>query len=366
MNILIFHIGSLGDTLVSVPALGVIRRHFRDAKLTLLSDNQVGENYVKPQDILDGSGLVDEYLSYSVDRSQIGRVLHPMRIVKLLIILRAKRFDSLVYLMRTKGSEPRVARDMRFFRLAGIRKFIGTDGLTEFPKKIFGRPLPSVIQVGDRHLKRLARSGMPVPSSGKGCTDLNIGKIEEVVVKKWLVNLPNDGGMRWVGIGSGSKMPVKIWPVDRYEEVGFKLINDFDLWPVIFGGAEDRATGERLISRWGCGYVAAGSLNIRESIAALRKCALFVGNDTGTMHMAACAGVRCVGVFTSRDYPGNWYPYGNGHIILRTPVECEGCMLERCVEQKMKCILSISTDQVYQACKTILQTSKVAGANSVV
>ena len=355
MKILIFHIGSLGDTLVSVPALHVIRKHFPEAKLTLLSDNQIGKNYVKPQDILEGSGLVDDYLSYSVDKSQIGKLLRLFRMMRLLITLRAQGFDALIYLIRTKGREPRVSRDIRFFRLTGIKKFIGTEGFVTFPKKISGHHLPHVPQVGDQYLIRLAASGMAVPPTGKGSTDLNIGESEEAAVKEWLAKLPHDGGRRWIGFGIGGKQPVNIWPLERYYDIGKRLINSFDLWPVIFGGSENQSAGNALIVRWGRGYVAAGSLNVRQSIAAIRNCVLFVGNDTGTIHMAAISGTKCVGIYSSHNYPGEWYPYGNGHTVLRTSVECEGCMLERCVENKMKCIMSISVDQVYNACEKILR-----------
>lgn len=334
MRILIFHIGSLGDTLVSVPALHVIRNHFPEVRLTLLSDNQAGKNYVSPQDILEGSGLVDDYLFYPVDKSLAGKFLRPLRMICLLMALRAKRFDALIYLIRTKGREPRISRDIRFFRLAGIKKFIGTEGFVTFPNKNSGRPLPPVPQVGDQYLIRLAASGITVPPSGQGCTDLNIGESEEAAVKEWLSKLSNDGGRRWVGIGIGGKQPVNIWPLERYENVGKRLIKFFNLWPVIFGGSENQSAGDALITRWGRGYVAAGTLNVRQSIAALQRCILFVGNDTGTMHMAAAAGTKCVGIYSSRNYPGEWDPYGNGHIVLQTPVECEGCMLETCVEKK--------------------------------
>ena len=71
--------------------------------------------------------------------------------------------------------------------------------------------------------------------------------------------------------------------------------------------------------------------------------------------MAAAAGTKCVGIYSSRNYPGEWDPYGDRHTVLRALVECEGCMLERCVENKMNCIMSISVDQVYNACEKILR-----------
>ena len=275
--------------------------------------------------------------------------------MRLLMTLRLRGFDRLVYMIRTKGKEPRVTRDIRFFRLAGIREFIGAEGVVRYPPKTSGHPLAAVPQIGDQYLIRLSAAGLPVPARGKGCTDLRIGDPEKAAVQNWLANLANDGGRPWVGIGIGGKQPVNIWPIERYEKVGRRLMDTFDLWPVIFGGSEDRMAGERLISSWGRGYVAAGALNVRQSIAALGKCSLFIGNDSGTIHMAAAAGIRCVGIYSSRNYPGEWHPYGDGHIVLRSETECEGCMLENCVANGRKCILSIGVDQVFNSCAMILK-----------
>jgi ADP-heptose:LPS heptosyltransferase len=87
---------------------------------------------------------------------------------------------------------------------------------------------------------------------------------------------------------------------------------------------------------------------------ALSECALHVGNDTGTIHMAAAAGVPCVGVYSSRNLPGLWFPYGAGHRVLRTPIACENCELFECLEHKMQCILAITPAQVIAACADIL------------
>jgi ADP-heptose:LPS heptosyltransferase len=75
--------------------------------------------------------------------------------------------------------------------------------------------------------------------------------------------------------------------------------------------------------------------------------------------MAAAAGIRCVGVYSSRDYPGLWEPYGAGHTVFRTLVPCEGCMLEVCDMEHMKCILSIDVEQVLYACQRILEDETV-------
>jgi ADP-heptose:LPS heptosyltransferase len=184
--------------------------------------------------------------------------------------------------------------------------------------------------------------------------DLGLGGREERAVAEWLRGLPSDGGRAWVGVGPGSKMPAKVWPEERFRQVVHALIGDRDVWPVAFGGPEDREKAERLIAAWGRGYNAAGALSLRPAAAALRRCAVYLGNDTGPMHLAAAVGTPCVAVFSSRDWPGAWHPYGSGHQVFRTEIDCDGCLLLDCVERRMECIRAVSADAVLEACREML------------
>ena len=97
--------------------------------------------------------------------------------------------------------------------------------------------------------------------------------------------------------------------------------------------------GDWLLERWGRGYNAAGALGIRSGLAAMKQCRFFIGNDTGTMHMAAAVGLPCVAVFSARGtVPGLWYPLGQGHQVFRTTIDCEGCGLVECLERGNECI----------------------------
>jgi ADP-heptose:LPS heptosyltransferase len=96
-KILIYHIGSLGDTLVALPAFRAVRDNFPHAHITLLTDNQYGESRVQCKEILDGSGLVDEYILYTYDSSFLGKALRPMRMLALIVQLRKRGFDALIY-----------------------------------------------------------------------------------------------------------------------------------------------------------------------------------------------------------------------------------------------------------------------------
>jgi ADP-heptose:LPS heptosyltransferase len=360
-SVLIFHIGSLGDTLVSLPALWAVREHFPGARLTLLCDHHPRRRYVLAPDLLRGCGAVDDFMLYPVDNSRLGRVLRPVRMLKLLLQLRSRRFDVLVYLPPSRRSSRNITRDLKFFRLAGIPEHYGTEmGTWVYLTKVAGVPLAPVAQEGERLLQRLAASGIPVPPLSEARMDLGLGAAEQEAVDAWRRTLPPDGERRWISVGPGGKKDVSRWPEERYRELVLRLIDRFDVWPVVFGGAEDREMGERLTAAWGRGYVAAGQLGLRETCMAMRRCALHVGNDTGTIHLAAAAPIPCVGVYPSQDPPGEWFPWGTGHVILRTPLDCEGCFLHRCVERGTECLMSISADDVFRACAAKLESLGLA------
>ena len=87
-RILVFRIGQLGDTIVALPAMWTVRRHFPNAHLALLCDRHPGKRYVLASDLLQGAGIFDEFLSYPV--SDLGFILRPGRMVNLLGAIRRR------------------------------------------------------------------------------------------------------------------------------------------------------------------------------------------------------------------------------------------------------------------------------------
>lgn len=365
-SVLVFRIGSLGDTIVSLPALWAVREHFAGSRIELLYNYHPKKKYILAAAVLAGSSLVDGFLEYPADESLPGRALRPVRMLSLLATLRRRRFDTLVYLVPSERSPKQIARDKLFFGSAGIRNLIGTEGFPVFPGQTPGEALAAIPHEADLLLARLAASGIPVPSPGRGRMDLGLGESDRRELDAWLSTVPPDGGRPWVGVGPGAKQPANVWPPERYQEVVRRLIQELDVWPVVFGGPEDRPTGEGLVAAWRRGYNSAGRLAIRPTVAALERCLLHLGNDTGTLHLAAAAKTPCVGVYSSRNPPGYWEPYGVESDILRTRIECEGCRLSACVERGMECILRIQVQEVVDACMKRLELHRpVAGAREV-
>jgi ADP-heptose:LPS heptosyltransferase len=205
-------------------------------------------------------------------------------------------------------------------------------------------------------LEHIGRFGVAVPGAGGGSARLSLSSDEISLAAGKLKHCGADDGAVLIGMGIGSKMPVKIWPKERYLQVLQRLGSE--IFPVLLGGDAEFVINSWLIERFGRGANFAGKANPREALALLRHCQLYLGNDTGTMHLAVAAGIRCVGVFSARDVPGKWHPYGEGHFVHRKRLPCEGCMLEQCIDYRMKCLLDIEVVEVVRSCQIVLTSAK--------
>lgn len=353
-NILIFRAGQLGDTLISLPAFWAIRKAFPHARLTLLSGHVLGkQNYVSAQDILPKNVLFDEWLTYPTD----GRLLTLLKnSLKILWQLRRKKFDAVIYMMSRHRQLKHIRRDKLIFRLAGIGHIIGTGYFEKHPLSYTEKPLPWIECEADFYLQCLKYEKIPVPSREELSCGLLLTAEEKRIAENWLKEKCGSGEREnLIAIAPASKWPSKVWPEERFAEVVQRLIETKGVFPIIFGGAEDREKGERLLKIWKRGANAAGELNVRQAAAAISQCKIFIGNDSGTMHLAATAGVPCIGIFSAIDYPGRWRPFGRKNTIFRKYVECEGCLLEVCPRNN-ECLRRISAEEVFQASLQTLQS----------
>src|SRR5580698_6008299 len=117
-RVLIYRMGSLGDTLVALPALHLVARVFPDAERRMLTNFPVNVKAPPAAAILENSGLVHGYFRYVVGTRS------PREVFALWWQLLRWRPDVLVYLGSKRGVES-ARRDAKFFRLCGISRLIG-------------------------------------------------------------------------------------------------------------------------------------------------------------------------------------------------------------------------------------------------
>lgn len=347
-NLLIFRIGHLGDTVVALPALWTIRRRYPQAKLTLLTNIDIeNKHYVSPADVLPRDGLIDEFIAYPGNLKSVKR---SAAMIDLAIKLRKRRFDTVIYLMPRVRSEKQIRRDRAFFRFAGIGEVLGREFLLEHRlQPPVPRPAPVVETESAFLLRLLDRCG--IRSVGTE-TDLLLTTDEIGAAEKWLAGQASVKG-EIIAVCPGGKFLSKMWDENRYRDVTQRLIDESDADPIVVGGPEDRAKGDKLINSWKKGANAAGELSIRESAALLRRCKLYLGNDTGTMHLAAAVGTPCVAIFSGMDWDGRWLPFGDNNRVFRSKGECREC-IEQSQNIRHTCLDVIGADEVFAACSEIM------------
>jgi ADP-heptose:LPS heptosyltransferase len=164
-----------------------------------------------------------------------------------------------------------------------------------------------------------------------------------------------------IAVSVGTKVQAKDWGIDNWRELlGRMVVALPGRALLLIGAAEESAASEFAATAWraGGGVVVnlCGRLNPRESAAALERVEMFLGHDSGPMHLAAAVGTPCVAVFAARNIPRQWFPLGKRetaaqHTVIYHQVECGGCGLETCVEQRKRCLMSVTVDEVMKAVK---------------
>jgi heptosyltransferase III len=349
-SILIFRTGQLGDTLVAMPAISAIRENYTDYRLVLLTDRHPSKkNYLSSWDILGPTGWFDEVIFYDPSEKSVNKIKNMILLAKR---LRAYKF-AYIFDLSQERTVWQSRRDRYFFQnLVGVKQYRSRGVFIDESKKPDGT-LPRI----DPEWKRLLQ--VVGFSSTDNEFSLDIPDYETEKAKKVMSEMHIGNDKTLLALSPGSKRETTKWPTERFTELGSRLLEDFKgLELLVLGGKEDRETGDQLCAVWGNrGHNLAGKLSVYGSAAVLKSCLGFVGNDTGTMHLAGIVGKPCVAIFSARNYPGQWEPYGDKHTIIRHDIECEGCKLEVCDKFDNKCLLLITVDEVFQAVKKILQSN---------
>lgn len=345
-KILIYLIGSLGDTLVAIPALRAVRRHFKNAELILLQNIPAGGNIVRASEVVPAN-LIDGFLEYA---NQPGRISKFSDFYRLSRQLRSVGFHAAVYLVISERRERSVTRDKLFFRAAGISELYGFHSFSKdelYPLDADGFPSPTDSEAV-RKIIRLEKDGIHADDGDFRRPFLSFSRSEIQDAENWLALRRKKPGVRLISIAPGCKTEANVWSPDNFVEIGRRLLHQGDCELLVSGGKAEQKLAEKLISVWGEGINSAGAFSVREAGAILSLCDLHVGLDTGTTHLAAAAGTACFAIFHGRDNPGHWFPMGDGHFIIFHRVKCAGCRMAVCPVPQHPCMSGISVEAIWE------------------
>jgi heptosyltransferase-1 len=153
---------------------------------------------------------------------------------------------------------------------------------------------------------------------------------------------------KFILLNPGAGWGAKQWPAERYGEVAKRLAENGLKSLINFGpGEQDLARAVEVAS---AGAAHGISCSLTQLIALTRRASVFIGGDTGPMHLAAALGVPVVGIFGPTN-PARNGPYGTRSIVLRSPSSSTTHTRRK---QPDEGLLEIRSDQVVAAARKLL------------
>jgi hypothetical protein len=324
---------------MALPAFHLVAERFPDSERRVLTNCPVSSKAPPVSSVLTGTGLVHGFFHYPLGTRD------PRELWKLRAELGNWKPDLLVYLAEARGLM-QTLRDLVFFRCCGVRS-------QRRPKRRACSDL--FVHEAERLIDRIRELGS-IDLSDQQYWDLKLTDQEASVGREataWLT--PRS----LVACSVGTKVQTKFWGEQNWkrllDELAFRYPQS---GLMLLGSREERELSDRVSDAWkGRAVNLCGVLSPRESAAAAKCATIVIGHDSGPMHLAASVGTPCVAIFSARELPGVWYPYGVRHQVIYHHTECFGCRLDECIENQMKCIRSISVEEVVQKVETVLQAN---------
>ncbi|OGD21273.1 MAG: hypothetical protein A2W03_09655 [Candidatus Aminicenantes bacterium RBG_16_63_16] len=148
-----------------------------------------------------------------------------------------------------------------------------------------------------------------------------------------------------VALAPGARWSYRRWPSERFTELGAWLQDKFRARIVILAGKSEGPLAAQIERGLDATRTInlAGRTTLRQMAAVLKLCDIFIGIDSGPMHVATAAGVPSVGLFGTGEYE-RFRPWGEEHDVIRIGLTCNPCS-ESCLFGRPLCIEGITVEQ---------------------
>ena len=367
-RILVVALAEIGDAVLLSPFLRELRRLAPHADITLVHRPVASSIYAR-------CPYVNRTLTYD---PRVARVLRP-----LVLPIRSWRFAR--RMLSGAGFDfaivPRWDTDHHF--ATAIAFWSGAARRVAYSEHVSSRkatlnagfdglvtdavPSGTGVHEVERHLALLRYMGA-APSSGP--LELWLDDDDERKVDEQLAHSGVVAGAPRIAILIGAADPKRRWPVDRFTSLAAGLLRRYENARVlIIGGSEDAAAQSVVLDALQTRAVPrAGRLTLRESAAALSRCVVAVGNDSGALHLAAAVRVPCVeischpanGDVLHNNAPERFGPWGVPSTIVRPAAPTAPCTTA-CAMHAPHCILSVEVDDVLAAAAGFVERASQSG-----
>ena len=348
MKILIRATNWVGDAIMALPALRAVRAKFSDAQIAIVAQPYVAHIYCDQQ-------ICNQLIHYDARGIHAGFSGRE----RLAQELRAQKFDVALLLQNAFDAAWLAWR-------ANIPERIGyaRDGRSLLLTKPVPVPKPGEIPTHEKfyYLELLRSAGWVNSLSDESFITLSVPEEKRRRAAEFLVESGARPHAVRVAIGAGASYgSAKCWPPPRFAELANRLQSQTDADIILFGTASEAAVSNAIAAEMRRPPIdLIGKTTIADLPALLSQCYLFIGNDSGAMHVAAAVGLPVVAVFGPTD-PLGTAPVTPRCTIVQEKPYCSPCFLRRCPTDH-RCMTKITPDLVETAVRPWLSSIEVQRA----
>jgi heptosyltransferase II len=334
MKILIRATNWVGDAIMALPAIRAIRDR-QDAHISILARSHVA-------DIYRDQNVADELIIYDHRGKHAGisgreRLASELQLREFDVAILLQNAFEAAWLVWRAGIPRRIgyARDARSFLLTEAVPVLKPGEIPPHEKFYY--------------LELLRRSGWIESIPDEVFIKLHVHEASRARASNQLASAGVRPCAVRIAIGAGASYgSAKCWPPSRFAELANQLQAQWDADVILFGAPGETDVSSAIAAEMNCAPIdLTGKTTVADLPALLSQCHVFIGNDSGAMHVAAAVGLPAVAIFGPTD-PFGTAPVTLRHTVVRQQPYCSPCFLRRCPIDH-RCMTRISTSQVEAA-----------------
>jgi predicted lipopolysaccharide heptosyltransferase III len=341
-RILLIRLSSLGDVVLTSPAIRAVRQHFPQAYIAMLVGKQSA-------DVVSENPHLSEIITYDrkSEKKNKGHESLTEEMRRLIDQLRQREFYLTIDFQRKFRTSLLAYLSSAKCRV-GYHQPLGILCTVRVADKVNKHAI-------DRNLDLLRAIGIHTDDR---TLELFISDKDREYAEQFLDNEGISEERPKIGLFPGAGWELRQWMPQRFAVVGDLAAERLGANVLIFGGQNEADLVAEVAGYMKSNPVTiAGHLKIRQLAALIEKCDVFVTNDTGPMHISVAMKTPTIALFG----PGNhrkFQPIGEAHTTIRHPVPCNPCkqFTNKCKDNI--CMKSISVDEVWEAVKEKFKNMK--------
>lgn len=342
-SILFVELTRLGDVVTMLPAIQSLRRTCPLAKISVVVDS----NYKEMFEFLP---IVDEVIGCEDSRTVSG-------FNRTLKRFQSRSFDMICSMSPSSRNALMTLRTPSKMKIGyfdihdTVTPFLYSSAVESVGVKMMSKEVYSMENINVRAEKICRALDIPVQKN----VEWEIPETRIASMREKLKNSGYENNGKLVVIHPFSAWEYRQWGMKNFLSIANELIRKHHARVVFIGRTEEWGRIDPALYQRDDKIIRFNDFNIGEILVLMRMASLFIGNDSGPLHLAAAVGTPAIGLFGPAS-PSLTGTKSEQNVYIYHKVECSPCRQVTCVRPENPCMNLISDEEVFHAAQKILQS----------